>query len=648
MPSPARKLLPYVFRYRRPFLIGLVCVVATTAFQLLGPWVLKYAIDDLNRSVTREKLSLYAGLLLGVSLMRGLFLFLMRKIIIGASRDIEYDIRNDFFARLEQQPLGYYQARRTGDLMSRATNDLNAVRMMIGPAIMYSANTVLVFVIAIGLMLAIDARLTLVALLPLPFVTIAVRYFGSAIHRRFEQIQAQLSDVSAVVQEALSGVRVVRAYRQEAHEIDRFERSNEEYLRRNRVLIRLQGAFYPSMTLFLGLGSLMVLWIGSREVIRGSITLGEFVAFNGYLVMLSWPMIAFGWVTNILQRGFASWDRMLEVLEHQPAISDAAVTDRGRVVSLDGAIDISDLTFTYPGSARPALVDVSLRIEAGQTAALVGSTGAGKSTLISLLPRLHEPPRGTVSIGGVDVREIPLARLRGAIGFVPQEPFLFSATIGDNVAFGGTDSHGKTGIHTDSHGTTRTHADSHGTTRVHPDSRGTTRTYPDSYGTSPTHVDRNESLGAVTDVPGSSAFARGVQEAAAVSRLDKDVADFPKGFETPVGERGITLSGGQKQRTALARALFVDPKILVLDDALSAVDTYTEEEILSRLRSVLRKRTSIIVAHRISTVRDADCIFVLDDGRIAERGTHAELVARNGLYAAMYRKQLLEEELQAS
>jgi len=583
MLSPAvRRLLPYVNRYRRAFVLGLVCVISTTAFQLMTPWVLKLAIDDLTGGVTRQKLALYAGLLIGVSLVRGLFLFLMRRIIIGASRDIEYDIRNDVFARLETQPLGYYQARRTGDLMSRATNDLNAVRMMIGPAIMYSANTVLVFVVAILLMLAIDMRLTLIALVPLPFVTIAVRYFGSAIHKRFEQIQAQLSEVSAVVQEALSGVRVVRAYRQEEHEIERFRRSNEEYLRRNRVLIRLQGAFYPSMTLFLGLGSLLVLWIGSREVIRGSITMGEFVAFNGYLVMLSWPMIAFGWVTNILQRGFASWGRLLEVLDHPAAIDDSGVTDRGRAVPLDGGIEIRHLTFTYPGADRPVLKDVSLRIESGQTVAFVGSTGAGKSTLIALLPRLHEPPAGTVTIGGVDIREIPLERLRGAIGFVPQEPFLFSATVGENVAFGG-----------------------HG---------------PES----------------------------GIQDAAAVARLDKDIADFPRGFETSVGERGITLSGGQKQRTALARALFVDPEILILDDALSAVDTYTEEEILSRLRSVMRERTSILVAHRISTVRDADTIFVLEDGRIAERGTHDQLVARNGLYAAMYKKQLLEEELQAS
>jgi ATP-binding cassette subfamily B multidrug efflux pump len=590
--SPAvRALLPYVNRYRRAFVIGLICVVSTTAFQLLGPWVLKYAIDDLHTSVTRQKLLLYAGLLLAVSSVRGFFLFLMRRIIIGASRDIEFDIRNDFFARLAQQPPGYYQARRTGDLMSRATNDLNAVRQMIGPAVMYSANTVLIFVVAIALMLTIDVRLTLVALVPLPFVSIAVRYFGAAIHRRFEQIQAQLSDVSAVVQEALSGVRVVRAYRQEDHERERFRISNEEYLRRNRVLIRLQGAFYPSMTLFLGFGSLLVLWLGSRDVIRGSITLGEFVAFNGYLVLLAWPMIAFGWVTNILQRGLASWGRMLEILQHEPAISDATVTAAGRTAAMDGAIEFRNLTFTYPGTERPVLQNVSLTIAPGQTAAFVGATGTGKSTLIGLLARLHDPPPGTVSIGGIDIREIPLARLRGAIGFVPQEPFLFSATIGDNVAFG------------------------------------------------------------LEDVaPGSAArdSAEAVRAAAAVARLDKDVADFPRGFETMVGERGITLSGGQKQRTALARAVVVDPKILILDDALSAVDTYTEEEILSRLRQVMRQRTAILVSHRVSTVREADQIFVLQDGRLAERGRHDELVARNGLYAAMYRKQLLEEELQAS
>src|SRR5215472_231263 len=361
--SPFRRLLSYILRYRRDFSLGLACVIVTTAVALASPKIFQYAIDDLTRGVTRAKLLEYGSLLLFVGLFGGVFRFLMRRILTGVSRHIEYDMRNDFFAHLERLPLAYFQAHRTGDLMSRATNDLNAVRMMIGPAIMYSAQTVLVFAVAIVLMITIDLRLTLLALIPLPFVSLAVRYFGSAIHRRFESIQAQLSEVSAVVQEALSGVRVVRAYRQEAHEIARFRAANEEYLRRNRVLIRLQGAFYPSMTFFLGLGSLLVLWLGGRDVIRGHITLGEFVAFNGYLVMLSWPMIAFGWVTNILQRGLASWGRMLQVLDHEPAISDATVTPAGTAAAMDGAIEIRHLTFAYPGARTPVLSDVSLHIE---------------------------------------------------------------------------------------------------------------------------------------------------------------------------------------------------------------------------------------------------------------------------------------------
>ena len=578
--GPFRRLLPFVLRYRRAFAIGLTCVIVTAAIQLLAPWVLKYAIDDLNSGVTRRKLALYAALLLAIAIVGGMFRFLMRRIIIGASRDIEYDLRNAFFSRLQLMPLEYYQSRRTGDLMSRATNDLNAVRMMVGPAVMYSASTMFTFVVAIALMLSIDPRLTLIALAPLPFVSISVRYFGKEIHRRFEAIQEQLSDLSAVVQEALSGVRVVRAYRQEQHEVDRFRAANLEYLRRNRGLIRLQGLFYPSMTLLLGLGSMLVLWQGSRAVIGGRITLGEFVAFNAYLVMLSWPMIAFGWVTNILQRGMASWKRMVEVLDAVPSIDDERVTERGRTVEIAGGIEFRDLSFRYRGSSRDVLDSVSLRIEAGQTVAFVGATGSGKSTLISLLPRLHEPPPGTVFVDGVDVLEIPLERLRRAIGFVPQEPFLFSVTVGENVGFG---------------------------------------------------------------VPGATEAS--LRQAAATARLDSDLESFPKGFDTMVGERGITLSGGQKQRTALARAVLTDPAILILDDALSAVDTYTEEEILTRLRGVMRARTALIVAHRVSTVRDADRIVVLDEGRIVEQGSHDELVRLGGSYAELFRKQQLEEEL---
>ena len=580
-----RRLLPFLARYRLKLSVGLLFVVITTAIQLLPPWVLKYAVDDLTAGVTVAKLIRYALIVLGLACVGAVFRFLMRRVIIGASRDIEYDIRNAFFARLQQMPLGYYQARRTGDLMSRATNDLNAVRMMIGPAVMYSANTILVFVVAILMMLSIDVRLTLIALVPLPFVSVTVRYFGKVIHERFEVIQAQLSEVSAMVQESLAGVRVVRAYAQEQHEIARFRAANEEYVARNRALIGLQGMFYPSMTFFLGMGAVLVLWLGGQAVIARRITLGEFFAFNSYLAMLAWPMIAFGWVTNILQRGMASWGRMLEVMDAVPAISDAEVTSQGEALEITGHIEFRNLTFTYPGAPSPVLQDVSLAIPAGSTAAFIGATGSGKSTLVSLLPRLHEPPSGAVFIDGLDVRQIPLQRLRGAIGFVPQEPFLFSATIAENVQFAGS-----------------------------------------------------------ATAPGAARML----DAASVARLDKDAEQFPKGYDTTIGERGITLSGGQKQRTAIARAVFTDPRILVLDDAMSAVDTYTEDEILVRLRKVMAERTSLLIAHRVSTVRHADQIFVLENGRIVERGRHDELVRREGVYASLYRKQLLEEELEAS
>ena len=591
MQSPLQRLIPYVLRYRLRLTLGLACVFGTASVSLLSPLVLKYAIDDLSAMVTRGKLAQYAGLLLGIAVIGGCFRFLSRRVIVGVSREIEYDLRNDFYAHLQRLSVSYFQSVRTGDIMSRATNDLSAVRMMVGPAIMYSVSTLIVFVVAIVMMLSIDMRLTLIALIPLPLVTLSVKFFGAAIHRRFEHIQAQLSEISAIVQESLSGVRVIRAYGQERAELDRFAQANQEYLNRNRGLIMLQGLFSPSLSLFLGLSALLVLWLGSRSVVFERISVGEFVAFNAYLVMLSWPVIAFGWITNMLQRGMASWKRMLPILDTVPEITDSAQTTHPEQVErIQGRLELRHLTFAYgDGDGSPVLRDVSLRIDPGQTVALVGATGSGKSTLLNLIPRLHDPPPGTVFIDDVDVREFPLASLRGAIGFVPQEPFLFSDTIAENIAFGSFDK------------------------------------------TTDKALDQIE-----------------VQRMAAVANLDTDIKEFSNEYQTIIGERGITLSGGQKQRTAIARALMVDPRIIILDDALSAVDTYTEERILSQLNSELRDRTALIVSHRISTVRQADLIVVLQDGSVVERGSHDELLAYGGVYADLHRKQLLEDELATS
>ncbi len=578
VPKNLRPLLPYLKKYRRGYAVGTLCVLLTNGIWVLFPQVIRRAIDDLHTGVTLRKLGIYALLIIAVALSKGVFQFLTRWIVIGISRDIEFDLRNDIFGHLEQLSYPYYQRTRTGDIMARATNDLNAVRMLLGPAIMYSANTIVFTAGALAFMLAISPKLTLYAFLPLPVVSIIVQYFGRQIHERFERIQAMFSDISARAQENFSGARVIRAYVQEEAEIANFEEANTEYISRSLKLVRLMGMLWPTLETMLGLAVVLVLWLGGREVLAHRMSVGDFVAFNTYMVQLTWPVIALGWVINIFQRGTASMGRINEMLVEQPEIHDELPVGPRASQTIRGEIEFRNLNFAYNGT--PVLYDINLRIPEGSSLAIVGPTGSGKTTLVDLIPRIYDAPPGTVLIDSRPIRAYSLEVLRRNIGFVPQETFLFSETIRENIAFGVEDS-----------------------------------------------------------------TLNQVREAAEGASIAADIEAFPEQYNTIVGERGITLSGGQKQRTAIARALIRNPRILILDDALSSVDTQTEDKILAHLREVMRGRTTIFISHRVSTVRNADQIAVLHGGRIVELGTHDELLARNGYYTDLYNKQLLEEEL---
>jgi ATP-binding cassette, subfamily B, multidrug efflux pump len=579
-PKSLLPLRPYLKKYRRSYIWGGICVLLMNAAWVLVPPIVGRAIDDMRHAgVSLHKIGTLAILLLLVSGTKAIFQFLIRWGLIGVSREIEFDLRNDLFRHLEGLSHSFYQRTRTGDIMAKATNDLNAVRMLLGPGFMYTANTVVFTAFALGFMLHISHRLTFYAFLPLPIVSIIIQYFGRQIHERFERIQAMFSEISARAQENFSGVRIIRAYAQEEAEIASFETANREYIARSLTLVRLMGMLWPTLETMLGLAIVLVLWLGGREVLLGRMTVGQFTAFNTFMVQLTWPVIALGWVINIFQRGTASLGRIHQLMLEQPEIADVPnLLVQSSEEHFAGEIEFRNLNFSYDGT--PVLHDINLRIPAASSLAIVGPTGSGKTTLVSLIPRIYDAEAGSVLIDNKPVREYPLAMLRRNIGFVPQETFLFGETIRENIAFGVQD-----------------------------------------------------------------ASDQDVQWAAEAASIASEIEDFPEHYKTIVGERGITLSGGQKQRTAIARALIRNPRILVLDDALSSVDTQTEDKILNHLREMMQGRTTIFISHRVSTVRNADRIAVLHGGRIVELGTHEELISRNGYYSELYNKQLLEEEL---
>ena len=586
----SRRFWEYIRRHRPAYVLGYAAVLAAIMAAQLSPWALKLAIDGIRGGASSGRLLVYAGALVVIAVLEAACSYAMRIQILGAALEIEAELRRDYFVHLQRLHLGFFQGARTGDLMARAVNDIRAVQRFAGVGLMRSAHTFVMLIVSVAFMLSIDVRLTLWTMLILPLVSVLFVALGREIHRRFDQVQAQFSALSARAQENFSGIRVVKAFAQEDAEIARFRAESEKLVAANLTLARIQGALWPSIGLILGVAAVVLLWQGGGDVIRGRITLGQMVQFSYYLARLSFPMIALGWVTNLWQEGRASMERLDEIFDRPPAITDAP--HPVVLAAPRGEIEFRNVTFAY--GAAPVLHQINLTIPAGSTVAIVGPTGAGKSTLVHLIPRLFDASSGQVLVDGHDVREISLASLRRAIGIVPQETFLFSATMAENIALG---------------------ADG--------DAAGTLPRSPAA--------------------EGEAAIAG----AAAIAGIAKDVEEFPHRYETVVGERGVTLSGGQKQRTAIARALIRDPRILILDDALSSVDTHTEAEILAGLRRVRASRTCLIISHRISTIQDADMIVVLNEGRIVGQGTHAQLLAAGGLYADLYEKQLIQDALEA-